>query len=638
MDTPSAADGSPPSAPVSRWRGFVLLTSLLVAIGTAWGAYAWYRSRSTPPRNPPPLAVRFLNTQPGVAYVGSQRCGECHPTEAATYAEHPMGRSVSPAQRGLPAQFQAASSFRAAGLEYTVERRGEAMWHREALPQYDKLPALEIAAEISYALGSGRQGQSFLVNREGRYYQSPISWYVNDRAWHLSPSFEKHNQHFSRTITEECLFCHCNQAHVRADTINHFEPTPLEAIGCERCHGPGELHAAAHEKGEAGEAERTIVNPRRLMPQLREAVCEQCHLQGEARIVHQGKSLWAYRPGLPLDQFVSVFVPPPTGVGSRKAVSHVEQMHQSRCFQAADGKMGCITCHDPHVLPAPSARVAWYRGRCLQCHTESSCRLSLEERHRQSAADSCIVCHMPRGDSSNIAHTSITDHRIVRQSGRDGGLKDNADFRLVRFHSGGWDDDAEGRRDLGLALAELGERTDAEMGRRLFSRQALLLLTPAVASHPEDLAAGEALGQALWRDKRPREALDVLEQSLHRAPRRELALQTAALVALDQNEPERSIAYWDRFLAVNPYSWQGHAYRGQALALRKQWAEAVVSCAAALRLNPFDPPTRMLHINCLIHNGQKQRADEEFARLLALGPAKPEQIRKWFDELRNTNR
>ncbi len=550
-----------------------------------------------------------------------------------------MGRSVVPARRGLAAQFEANPSFMASGLEYTVERRGETLWHREAMPRSDKSPAVQLLAETSFAIGSGQQGQSFLVDRDGRYYQSPISWYVHDKAWNLSPGFEKHNQHFGRVIAQECLFCHCNEAHVEADTINHFEPKSahLEPIGCERCHGPGELHIAAHENGSVGDGvDRTIVNPRHLTPQPREAVCEQCHLQGEARIVHEGVSPWDFRPGLPLDQFVSVFVPPATGAGSRKAVSHVEQMHQSHCFQASGGKMGCIICHDPHVLPSPRKRESWYRGRCLQCHTEKSCSLSQEERHQQSEADSCIECHMPRGDSSNIAHTSITDHRIVRriERARNG---DSTGFQLVRFHSGLWDDGEEVRRDLGLALAELAERTEAD-ARRQLARQAHLLLKPAVESRPSDVAAWEALGQALWRDQRPREALDALEKALESAPRRELALQSAALVALEVNDATQSIAYWDRLLAVNPYSWQGYAYRGQAFALKKQWGEAIASCDAALRLNPFDPRTRMLLIDCLIRQGQRKRARDELKTLLALSPVEPEAVQKWFDEQMKASR
>src|SRR5262249_42690994 len=152
----------------------------------------------------------------------------------------------------------------------------------------------ELVGEVAFAVGSGQQGQSFLVKRGDSLFQSPISWYTQKKAWGLSPGFEKVNEHFQRYITEPCLFCHTNEARTEPHTINHYPQASLrlEAIGCERCHGPGELHVAARTGGERPEGkDLTIVNPRHLEPGLREAVCEQCHLQGEARIVRRGKSL-----------------------------------------------------------------------------------------------------------------------------------------------------------------------------------------------------------------------------------------------------------------------------------------------------------------------------------------------------------
>jgi hypothetical protein len=632
-------DSDAPSFTARRPGRWLLALGLFAGMaGLLWGAYEWQRRRATPPTDDAhaPSTSPYLNTRPGVKYVGSARCGDCHAAESRTYAAHPMGRSVSPALPGLPAQAKASPSFEADGLRYAVERKPGAIVHREFVPGADASPA-EAAAEVVVTIGSGRQGQSFLVGRHGRLYESPISWYVREKAWKLSPGFAKKNEHFNRAIGEACLYCHCNEARAEPHTINHFtaDPSRLEPIGCERCHGPGELHVAAHDGGKPPKGDDlTIVNPRHLSPALRDAVCEQCHLQGESRIVRRSRSLYDYRPGLPLEEFVAIYVRPPERTDTRKAVSHVEQMALSRCSQASSRKLACMTCHDPHVLPSQRERVAWYRGRCLICHQETSCRLEPAERRRHNTEDSCIDCHMPRGDSSNIAHTSITDHRILRRPQPESADETPGDFTLVSFHA-----NRDGRRpagdprDLGLALADIAGRPYPEAQRRQFARQAVGLLRPAAERASDDLDALEGWGIALWKDKRPREALEILDRVLQKEPRRELALSDAALVALEIGDAERSIGYWRRLLEVNPHSWQTHGYLAQALAIRRQWPEAVRQCREALRINPFEMRTRMLLIDCLVHSNDLKSARGEFEALLALPSSKPESLRQWFDEL-----
>src|SRR5262249_7721283 len=145
-------------------------------------------------------------------------------------------------------------------------------------------------------------------------------------------------------------------------------------------------------------------------------VCEQCHLQGESRILRRGREQFDYRPGLPLHLFVSVFVRSLNFVDRPSVGGHSEQMQLSRCYVKSQGKLGCITCHDPHPLPAPNEKGAFYRGRCLSCHKETSCSLSPAARQEKDRADNCVACHLPR-TGSNIAHTAVTDHRIVRRPG-----------------------------------------------------------------------------------------------------------------------------------------------------------------------------------------------------------------------------
>ena len=91
--------------------------------------------------------------------------------------------------------------------------------------------------------------------------------------------------------------------------MNRYEPPIFRghAIGCERCHGPGELHSRRQDLVDGRDL--TIVNPRHLEPALRLAVCEQCHLLGDERVDRLGRGTFDYRPGLPITAFFAVSRP-----------------------------------------------------------------------------------------------------------------------------------------------------------------------------------------------------------------------------------------------------------------------------------------------------------------------------------------
>jgi hypothetical protein len=552
-----------------------------------------------------------------------------------------MGRSLAAAAGPRAGDHLGAAgrtAFEALGLSYAAERRGDRLVHREAVvgPGDEVLAAVE--AEVHFVIGSGTRGAGYLVAEDGYVTQSPISWYPQKGVWDLSPGYRQRNEHFDRPVTAGCLFCHSNRVEPVADTVNRYHEPVFrgEAIGCERCHGPGELHVRRQrqKKTDPGEEDDTIVNPRRLGPALREAVCEQCHLQGLARVLRHGRAPFDYRPALPLYLFWAVFVPPPEVVADPKAVGQVEQMHQSRCFRASEGGLGCASCHDPHRLPAPAEKVAYYRERCLDCHRNGKdCSLSVAARGEKG--DDCAACHMPRLAASDVVHVAATDHRILRDPAgerpapRRGGRP--GEVPLIHFHRDQLPDaDRERGRDLGVALMDLAAQAPPGPGRTYFGRVALPLLEDATAAAPDDLAAWEALGQAWLCLARPAEALDAYEAALVRAPRRELALAEAATVAGQLGRADDAIGYWRRAIAVNPRRPHYHHQLAALLAGRGQTAAALDECAAALRLSPASAEARRLEVVCWLQKGDKERARAAFAKLLALKPPQEEELRRWF--------
>jgi tetratricopeptide (TPR) repeat protein len=570
---------------------------------------------------------------------------------------HPMGRSfaaVSTASPVEPYNKSNQSFVRGAG-HFEIRRAGNTITHKEIYRVADQVSSIE--APIDYAMGSGNQGRSYLSNRDGWLFQSPISWYSHKTArlsplywlwpkppWDLSPGYENNLAHFNRPIVNSCVFCHCDLVTPVEHTLSRYKQ-PLfprqQAIGCERCHGPGELHVASRRRGDKPRVDFTIVNPARLKPALREAICQQCHLQGEARIERRGKSMFDFRPGLPLHNFLSVFVKPPQLSNSTKAVSHTEQMHFSRCFQETRGsanQLGCTSCHNPHRVPPLQNRVGHYRQQCLKCHQETSCHLTPAVRRKQQADDSCIACHMPPAKSSNIVHAAVTDHRILRRP--DSPPQRQPEFQwagigLMHFHRDLVDPKFEGlTRDLALAMIEKAVESEPNMNEvALISRHALPFLNDAVEEHEDDVPAMEAQAYALWHLKELDEALQVLKRLLAKAPRRERALQLAVQITTALGDAEEAQVYGQQLLKLNPWHPNYHTYMANVYTLRGQWDEAVKECLECLRINPTSMATRQILIECWLSLGDKKKALLEFKRLLDIvPPVARNSLEEWFDQ------
>ena len=626
-----------------RWALLAAALVLLICLGLAGIRLAhWLTPRlsdtsSNPESTDPRLAYNgpYRNIHPDVRYVGDAQCTGCHEKIAQSYARHPMGRSLVPVETLLDRQVYTPDTnnpFNLLGRRFEVERQGKRLWHRQTLLDKSGKPVVELSQEVRWVIGSGAKGYSYVTERDGYLYQTAISWFSHQQRWDLSPGFGPAVL-TGRLVRASCLFCHANRVVEHPEQPERFVPPVFEgqSIGCERCHGPGEAHVRSADRWD-------IVNPARLTPQLRDAVCEQCHLEGEARVLRGRRKLFDYRPGLPLHDFWAVLVQGRQSGEDAKAVNHVEQMYQSKCFSrpVGDRKLGCITCHDPHVHIGPAQRQTHYRAKCLLCHEEAKgqpgCSEPLSRRKQVSPTDSCIDCHMPRYRSSDIAHTASTDHRIVRrlthQPVRATDLESAAlvDFYRDRFPGG----DPQTERSLGLGLVKMMDANMLQPQRH--GDRALRFLEAALANDPSDVAVRQGKVEVYLLLNRPAEALSEAQVLLPVQRENWSLLAQAAYAAQDIGQVDLATDYWRQVVAINPFMPE-HQVRLISLLIRAgQLDEARSHCEQLLRLDPFNVPGRQAWVDLLLRQGQRAEARRAFEVIRQLQPPDLAKREEWFQQ------
>lgn len=373
----------------------------------------------------PDAVTTYRNTAPGVAYVGSNACATCHETIYQEYIHTDMAQSMSlPHQRSELEKLQAPVTVFNAKLNqyFQIFRRGADFWESEYAVGEEGKELFRHTEKISYAMGTGENGVGYMVQRGDFIFQAPLAFYARAKSWELSPGFEANDFGFGRPVTDGCISCHAGFPQPVADPKGLFRTPPFRelGIGCENCHGPGQLHVAERMKGEPlpGDVDSSIVNPARLSPWLALNICMYCHEQGDARVLNSGKNFADFRPGIPLAKTLAIFISlnhPPEQ--KQTFLGYHSEMKASKCYFMSRGQLSCLTCHNPHHQLADSDVSKDYNSKCLACHKDQSCKLPLQTRLRKEVSDNCVKCHMAKQPAQAFAHTVITEHRISARPG-----------------------------------------------------------------------------------------------------------------------------------------------------------------------------------------------------------------------------
>jgi hypothetical protein len=347
---------------------------------------------------PFPAGGRFA----GDPYVGPMVCAECHPAESALHSRSGHASTLWPAGRRVVSRRLDGTTIadpESPGVSWSYRcRDGQLYIARRAPNKFE-----ECIAE--YAFGSGHHAMTFVsvVDAEmPAILEHRLTFFAHDGTLALTPGHDVKplparvtpNGHLPPPpVTRKCFECHSTQLVAHGEQ-RIDEGTMIPNVTCERCHGPGRAHVAAARQADPKAELSLPFGPERWTSAELLRFCGECHRHPD------GPHPAEMRRG---DPMLARFQP----IG----------LIQSKCYLRSDGKLSCVTCHDPHA--PPSTKRAEYDTICLNCHggRDSSPNSPPNERPpvvvcAVSPRDRCVECHMPSVAADTGQHLRFSDHWI----------------------------------------------------------------------------------------------------------------------------------------------------------------------------------------------------------------------------------
>ncbi len=486
---------------------------------------------------------------------------------------------------------------------------------------------------IDYVIGSGHHARTYLHRTpRGTLSELPLGWYAeNGGYWDMSPGYDKPDHPASgRSVGYDCMFCHNSYPGIPKDQDRLgyealYTGDMPEGIDCQRCHGPGEKHAASGGR-------QPILNPAHLTPDRQLEVCMQCHLQPTSfplpnAIKRYDRPFFSYNPAEPLSAFMLYF-------DKSKPDDHFEiassayRLRQAACFLKSAGRLQCTTCHNPHQPHNND-----YDAACRTCHAT----LAATTHPQQSG---CVRCHMPQRRTDDVVHVSVTDHLIARNPAPNRPPQPYTAYHgpVVPYYPKAPD-------PLYVAIAQI--RDNSNRPTRI----------PRLSSRPEPwFEAGEPR-EALRRDPTYTPALMALklfEAATRASPadprtwnelRTIFAYQKAIQLDPDFSAPHNGLAIlyaqsgdfakaeteFREAIRILPSAGDAHGNLANLLALQNDTQQALYEFERSVRLSPNEPVTRFSYAALL----NATRAFEEAKRQLEIVLAQRPKFAEAHDMLGN---
>lgn len=328
-------------------------------------------------------------------YVGPATCAECHAAKVSTQKDTPMAHASTQAANSNALRVHERLIFDLPPYTYQIART-------ETGPVYSVTDGTHSISEpLLWAFGLGESGETYILKRDGIFYESRLSYFSAMQRLDFTPGATRMpssnvEDALGRRMLDATEPRHCFGCHSTASTTSgRFDPdSEIPGVTCEACHSPGINHVAAMKAGQIQKGLRSILNPGRLAPVDSVDFCGACH-----------------RTTMDI------------GLSGKHGILNLRfqpyRLEASRCWGKGDARITCMACHDPHQ---PRVRnLEWYDDRCLRCHRLRAVTAETKADHSGSACpistNNCVTCHMPKYEMPGM-HFKFTDHyiRIVRRS------------------------------------------------------------------------------------------------------------------------------------------------------------------------------------------------------------------------------
>jgi Cytochrome c554 and c-prime len=332
------------------------------------------------------LWLAFIASLNVLAVAQEHPCAKCHAAQVATQPQTPMGRALqlpgaNPTLEKLP-----KLTFSKGGYTYTVETR-------EGKSTYSVTDgARSVSLPLHWGLGTG--AQTWILERDGKLYESMVSYYPSISGLGITTGDESLAPHtveealgreLGQPEIKSCFGCHSSNTFTNGRlNLQSLQP----GVNCEHCHTGATTHLLDAIQGEGFS---TLPDLRKLSSEEISTFCGQCHRTWDVVV----RSHWR-------DQANVRFQP--------------YRLANSRCYDGTDPRISCIACHDPHQDVVRSA--SFYDTKCLACHgpaheTSAPGITAAKDAPRSCpvAKANCTSCHMPKVELPNKLIT-ITDHQI----------------------------------------------------------------------------------------------------------------------------------------------------------------------------------------------------------------------------------